>query len=107
MKRAFFTLLKRLELIPNDALLLSDLPLSPCAKKRLDEFRELIERIEDETQFFSSSPSAWFSKSHAQDTDRLLAALQGFEDSRATRRFSVRPQPECIKNVDGLNEVSQ
>ena len=92
MKKMIFTLFKKMRFIPDDAVLLSSLKLSPSPIKRLDEFRELIETVELETKFFSSQKGVW-SREHALETDRVLSQL--YQLSYASK-CNLRPIPTCL-----------
>ena len=92
MKKMIFTLFKKLGLIPRDAFLLSNFNFYPNPTKRLDEFRELIETIERETNLFSSRGNTW-SRVHALETDKLLSELHQLSYAS---KCNLRPIPTCL-----------
>lgn len=99
MKRSLFLALKKMGIIPNDAILFSQITLSPTAAKQLDEYRELITSIENETQFFSSEKYFW-SKEHALGLDNVLTQLFDIEKTihgNAKPPKNIRPLPPYIK----------
>ena len=93
MKKMIFTLFKKLGLIPRDAFLLSNFNFYPNPTKRLDEFRELIETIERETNFFSRG-NTW-SRVHALETDKLLSEFHQLYQLSDTSKC-LRLIPTCL-----------
>ncbi|WP_234498172.1 hypothetical protein [Vibrio maritimus] len=93
-------LLQKLKLIPNDLISLSQLDYQVPLEKHLDEYRELITTIENQTQFFSQSKTPW-SRNHALIHDEYLSFLCACKSntSKSKSGSPVRDRPKVIGNT--------
>ncbi|MEG3223285.1 hypothetical protein PD716_21960 [Vibrio gigantis] len=87
-----FTLLR---LIPNDVIFTKQLDRYPDITKRLDEYRELIENIENQTHYFSSEQGVW-SKHHALLHDEYLQYLLTLRNPSPHQMHRLRERPKCL-----------
>lgn len=74
MKVTLFNLLKSFNALPNDLIQVKTLDYGRGLEKQLDEYRELLENIEAETGYFSSSQGE-FAVCHAASLDNYLSDL--------------------------------
>lgn len=90
LKAKFFYLLKRMHLVPNNLITIKDLDKFRGLEKQLDEYRELLETIEKETGYFSST-QGFYSIGHAEMLDDYLSYLYEI-------RFGQKPAPSNAIN---------
>ncbi|TLS73435.1 hypothetical protein [Photobacterium damselae] len=86
LKSTLFNLLKKYNLLPENVIAVSMLDKGRGLEKQLDEYRELLERIEKETGYFSSNRFK-FSACHAKNLDDYLSHLYEL-------RFNKKPNPD-------------
>lgn len=77
IKYMLFRALKAMKLLPDDLIQTSQLDFKNknTLAKQLDEYRELIETIEEETGYFSSPRGRFLSQIHAAHLDNYLVWL--------------------------------
>ncbi|WP_188012751.1 hypothetical protein [Photobacterium damselae] len=100
MKVKLFNILKKMNLLPDDVISTKDLEYGCGLEKQLDEYREMIERIEEQTGYFSSK-QGHFSISHASEIDNYLSHLYELRFDKkpesSTANNYLRPKPLFIK----------
>lgn len=84
-----------LKLIPTDLISSSHLDFQIPIERHLDEYRELIEEIERQTQFFSNTTTPW-SRNHAYTHDEFLLFLCTCH-SKKTKPKKIRSRPSVLK----------
>ena len=94
-KYPFYSLLKKLGLLPDNIIAAQELDVIRGIEKQLDEYRELLEDIERRTGYFSS-PQGEFSSFHAATLDDYLSHLY-------TLRYLAPPNPD--KPVNALRHT--
>lgn len=103
LKAKFFYLLKRMHLVPNNLITIKDLDKFRGLEKQLDEYRELLETIEKETGYFSST-QGFYSIGHAEMLDDYLSYLYeirfGQKPAPSTAINYLRAKPSFIQNSD-------
>ncbi|MGL4476334.1 MAG: hypothetical protein ACRCT7_18080 [Shewanella sp.] len=87
----FFLTLKRLNLLPSKIIAIQELDYIRGVEKQLDEYRELLEDIEQQTGYFSSLQGE-FSSFHASTLDDYLTHLYQL-------RYSAPPNPNKPMNA--------
>ena len=101
MKVVLFNLLKSFNALPDDLIQVKTLDLGRGLEKQLDEYRELLENIEAETGYFSSSRGE-FSVSHAGSLDNYLSYLYelryGLKANLQEPLNYLRKKPSFIKS---------
>ncbi|ASI93426.1 hypothetical protein BSZ05_26615 (plasmid) [Vibrio mediterranei] len=83
---------QRLRLLPPN-LPIDKLHSPISIRHRLDEYREMLEDIENQTQFFSNGPH--WSKNHALTLDDFLGQLEALSTTPHSTRH-LRPQPSFL-----------
>ena len=86
-----------IKLIPNDLVSLSHLDYQIPIEKHLDEYRELIDEIESQTQFFSNKRTHW-SMNHARTHDDFLLHLSEIKtpSHQKVGLYRARPRPRAL-----------
>ncbi|EPG0370340.1 hypothetical protein ACSWVZ_003207 [Photobacterium damselae] len=87
LKVKLFHILQKMNLLPEGIISVKDLERGRGLEKQLDEYRELLERIEEHTGYFSSKQGC-FSISHANTLDNYLSHLYEL-------RFGKKPTPSA------------
>ena len=102
-KYLFYLLLKNLGLIPDNIIAAQDLDKFRGLEKQLDEYRELLEAIEKETGYFSST-QGFYSIGHAKILDEYLSYLYeirfGQKPTPSTAINYLRAKPSFTQNSD-------
>lgn len=89
-----FKTLTLLGLLPKNLILPQQLDAKCCVWKKLDEHRELIESIENQTGYFSSNIGYW-SKGHAALQDDYLVQIYKLRyQKNPTDDLQVRERPK-------------
>ncbi|ARR51805.1 hypothetical protein [Photobacterium damselae] len=100
LKVKLLHILQKMNLLPDDIISAKDLERGRGLEKQLDEYREMIERIEEQTGYFSSK-QGHFSISHASEIDNYLSHLYelrfGKKPTSSTAITYLRPKPLFIQ----------
>lgn len=97
LKSKLFRLLKRLNLLPDNLIDVTDLELGRGLDKQRDELRELLENIEAATGYFSSEAGS-FSTHHAATLDDYLCHLHLVRSGLTKPKNYVRNRPSFLPN---------
>ncbi|MGR5465298.1 hypothetical protein ACPV5G_20385 [Photobacterium damselae] len=90
LKVKLFHILKKMNLLPEDIISIKELEYGRGLEKQLDEYRQLLEHIEEHTGYFSS-PDNYFAVGHAAVLDDYLSYLYEL-------RFGQQPTPNTAIN---------
>ncbi|MFB1079541.1 hypothetical protein [Photobacterium damselae] len=103
IKSALFDLLKKYNLLPKNVINVNMLEQGRGLEKQLDEYRELLERIEKETGFFSTDRFK-FSICHTIALDNYLSHLYeirfGKKPTSETANKYLRERPSFYQKME-------
>ncbi|EGU37412.1 hypothetical protein [Vibrio scophthalmi] len=98
-----FKTLSAIGLLPKGLISIEQLDYHYDVRKMLDEYRELIEAIDNKTGYFSSEEDFW-SNGHAGQHDDYLVRLYEIRYQKKPNDNSwVRGRPKCLRPSDSPN----